>query len=592
MSQRSKKLIAVFTLVLLMFSLVLPNNMKTVYAEDEINQAKGEEKDIKVVEVLSFNDFHGSVLESGKNIGSVKLSGVINEYKSKSNENYGVIPVSAGDIYQGSAISNIKYGSPVTDMLNAIGLEASAIGNHEFDWGTDHIATWAKEGNFDFLAANLVKKGTDTIVDYAKPYKIVERNGVKFAFIGIATPETADKTLAANVKNVEFLDPATTVEKYEKIVRAEGANVVIALSHSAAIQDKDTKEITGEAADIAKVKGVDAVIAGHNHAFVSGKVNGVPVVEGGYNGRGLGKLKFTFDNTNKLISIEPSNEIFKGKESTLPVDKDLEVVINKHRAELEPLMAEVVTSIDERLSHDDYKKSVTPLGVTVAETMRQITGTDIAITNGGGVRRSLEKGEVKKGDMYELLPFDNTLVTIELKGEDIVKAIEHGINTKDFGWGQFAGIKAWYDSETGKVSSIRLNDGSKLDMDKYYTVTINDFMTTGGDGYNFDNAKNIKDTYIVMRDAMSNNWKENGGVPKIDYNVLIAGEDNTDAVVKPETPSEDIPANKPVEESKPTVAKKPAKLPQTGTPITPDGLAMLGMISIGVGAILKKKKSA
>lgn len=538
------------------------------------------------IDIFSFNDLHGNVLESGKNIGAAKLAGVIKGYKARQNDYYGVIPVSAGDLYQGTAISNIKYGAPVTDLLKEIGLVASAIGNHEYDWGANRIAQWAKDGGFDFLAANIVKKSDNKPVDYAEPYKIVEQNGIKIGFIGIATPETAEKTLAANVKDIKFLDPVETLAKYTEVVKKAGADVVVVIAHSSAIQDSKTKVITGEAADIAKVEGVDAVISGHNHAFVSGTVdrNGkaIPVVQGGYNGRGLGSLRFIFNSENDLLGVEPSvKELYKDV-AILPIDEAVAAKIKVHNDELAPMMAEKVTTLETRLSHDDYKQNITQIGVVVAETMRKIAGTQIGLTNGGGVRRSLEAGPVTIGDMYEILPFDNTLVTVKVTGEDLVKIIEHGINTKDFGWGQFSGIKVWFDKETGKVSSIRLNDGTKIDPKAEYSVVINDFMLTGGDGYDFSKATEAKDTFVVMRDAMAKEWKENG-IPKVDYNILVAGVDNTVDPVKPE-PEKPQP---PKPEEKPN---KPGKLPQTGAPIGADMVAMIGIVAALGGCIIRKRR--
>ncbi|WP_040192590.1 5'-nucleotidase C-terminal domain-containing protein [Clostridium culturomicium] len=541
----------------------------------------------KTVEFLSFNDFHGNVLESGKNIGAAKLAGVINSYKGMEDGSYGVIPVSAGDLYQGTAISNIKYGAPVTDMLKEIGLVASAIGNHEYDWGSNRISTWAKDGGFDFIAANVVKKGTHDLVDYAKPYKIVEKNGVKIAIIGIATPETAEKTLAENVKDVEFLDPAKTVASYIDKVKDEGANAIVVLAHSAAYQDSKTKVITGEAADIAMVEGVDAVISGHNHAFVSGTVdrNGkaIPIVQGGYNGRGLASVSFEFNEDNNLLVTEPSVKLLYENVKNLPVDEVVAAKIKDHNDELAPMMAEVITTTETELSHEGRNEGVTPLGVIVAETMRQIAGTQIGLTNGGGIRRTLAAGKITVGDMYEILPFDNTLVTVKVTGEELVKIIEHGINTKTFGWGQFAGIKVWYDAETGKVSSIRLNDGTKIDPKTEYSVVINDFMLTGGDGYDFSKATEAKDTFVVMRDAMAKNWKENG-IPKVDYNVLVAGVDDT---VDPEKPVKPEP---PKPEEKPEKPNKPGKLPQTGAPIGADMVAMMGITAVAVGGFVYKRR--
>ena len=538
----------------------------------------------KYIDIFSFNDFHGNVLESGKNIGAAKLAGVLKEYKAREYEYYGVVPVAAGDLYQGTAISNIKYGVPVTDMLKEIGLVASAIGNHEYDWGADRIPGWAKDGGFEFLAANIVKKADNKPVEYANPYKIVEQKGIKIAFIGIAAQETAEKTLAANVKDIKFLNPVEVLPNYVKEVKAKGADVVVVLAHSAANQDSKTKVITGEAADIAKVDGVDAVVSGHNHAFVSGTVDrsgkAIPVVQGGYNGRGLGALRFIFDSQDNFMGVEQSvKELYKDV-AILPVDEAVAAKIKAHNDELAPMMEELVTTTEKELSHEDRNSAVTPLGVIVAETMRQIAGTQIGLTNGGGIRRTLAAGDITVGDMYEILPFDNTLVTVKVTGEELVKIIEHGINTDGFGWGQFAGIKVWYDVETGKVSSIRLNDGSKIDPKAEYSVVINDFMLTGGDGYDFSEATNAKDTFVVMRDAMANNWKENG-IPKVDYNVLVAGVDDT---VDPEEPVKPEP---PKPEEKP---EKPGTLPQTGGPIGADMVAMMGITAVAVGGFVYKRR--
>lgn len=536
------------------------------------------------VDVYSFNDFHGSAIEYKKNVGAAKLVGLIKSYQAKENDRYDVIPVSGGDMYQGSAISNVLYGEPESIMAKAMGLECSALGNHEFDWTTDLIPQWEKDGGFEFVAANIIDKATGKIVDYAQPYKIVEKNGVKVAFIGIATPETADKVKAENVAGITFTDPVEALEKYAPIAKAEGADVVIALTHCAAYQDSETKEITGEAADIAASKTVDAVIAAHNHAFVAGTVDGVPVVEGGSNGRGLAGLTISLNDKKEVTGIIPSVQKFEGHESELPVDAEVAEEMAKLQEKLAPMMNEVVTTLDEPLDHEGRYEGVTPLGVTVAETMRQLAGTQIGLTNGGGIRRTLEAGDVTVGDMYEILPFDNTLVTVNVTGAQLVKLLEHGINCDGMGWGQFAGIKVWYDAETGKVTSVRLNDGTKIEDTKTYSVTINDFMLTGGDKYDFSEVMGTaKDTGIIMRDAMAEYWKEKG-VPELDYAILVAGKDETVDPQKPADPT------KPTEPTKPDQKPSGDKLPQTGLPVSPDALAALGIMGIGLGAVIIKKR--
>lgn len=490
----------------------------------DLLKAKGN----KIVDVVSFNDFHGQVEESGKNQGIAKLAGEINKIKAK---NPNTIVVSAGDSYQGSAMSNLTYGAVVSEFLKSIGITASAIGNHEFDWGRGRISNWAKEGNFDFLAANIYDKTTGKPVEWAKPYIMVEKDGVKIALVGLATPETASKTKAENVKNLEFKDPIKSATEWAKVARDNGANVVIALTHLGAFQDSKTKEITGEAADLAKAGVVDAVIAGHTHMTVSGKVSGVPVVQAYYNGRTLGRLQIVLDKDNKLVSIDPSlDELYRRAANTVKEDASVKAIVEKYKEKVGPILNEIVGTTDKDLTHD---KSQGPslLGEWTCDVMKKAAGTQIAITNGGGIRTSIAKGNITMGNLYEVMPFDNTLVTMELKGSDIKANIEHGINNSKYGWVQVAGVKAVYNSE-GKITSITLLDGTPLDMNKYYTVVTNDFMITGGDEYNFSGAKNVVDTSVPIRDAMVETIKKakNLSVTKVGY--LTEG--NTKPEVKPQ----------------------------------------------------------
>ena len=154
--------------------------------------------------------------------------------------------------------------------------------------------------------------------------------------------------------------------------------------------------------------------------------------------------------------------------------------------------------------------------------MRQEGGTQVAIANGGGIRAPLTKGTLTLGDMYTILPFDNNVVTMKVTGAKLKELIQHGINPDGFGWGQYSGLTVWYDSETDEITSMRLSDGTKVEEDKYYTLTSIDFLMTGGDSYNFDGHI---DPVIIgeMRDIVINQWEN--GIDKLNYNLLIDGED-------------------------------------------------------------------
>jgi len=455
----------------------------------------------KEIVVLSINDFHGSLAPSGKNVGAAKLVDAIKTEKAKNPE--GIIIVSAGDNYQGSAMSNLLYGEPVSAMFKEMGLELSAVGNHEFDWGIDRITKWAEDGGFTFVCTNIYDKRTNQPVDWAEPFVIIEKMGIKVGFIGLATPETAYKALKANVENYEFRDPVETIKEWVPKIKDAGADIIIALTHLGAFQDKEGN-ISGEAAALSEVDGVEAVISAHTHQSVSGLVNGKPLVQAYYNGRSVAKLTFVFDENNKLVSAEPFLDDLYKRPDTLKDDANTLAIYNKYNEELKSVLGKILGKTTVTLDHDRYA-GPSLLGEWACEIMKDKVGVQIAMTNGGGLRVPIPAGDITAGILYEVMPFDNTLYTMKLSGADVKANIEHGIMNEDIGWVQIAGVRVTYDpkAEAGKrITSMSLEDGTPVEMDKFYTVVTNDFMATGGDKYNFDNALDKLDTFIPVRDAM------------------------------------------------------------------------------------------
>ncbi|MEG1481361.1 multifunctional 2',3'-cyclic-nucleotide 2'-phosphodiesterase/3'-nucleotidase/5'-nucleotidase [Clostridium sp.] len=568
---------------------------------DDVLKVQPETRSVNIP-IVTFNDFHGSLQESGSDIGASKLSYEIKRVKK---ENPNTIVVSGGDMYQGSALSNLLKGEPVTEMLKQVGLNFSAVGNHEFDWGADLISKWSKDGNFEFLASNIYDKKTGKPVDWAKPYGIIEKEGKKIGFVGLATPETAYKTNPNGVKNIEFKDPKEAAKEWTDYLRnKEKVDAVIVLSHLGSTQDKDGK-ITGEVEDVAKVPGIDAIVSAHSHQRVEGKVNGVPVIQAYKNGRCLGHIDLNFDKEGKLTVNTEVDDLYK-RVQDLPMDEEMKANLKVYEDKLAPIMNEKVTHLSVDLPHD-RDKGITKLGATVAEAMKEITNSDFAIMNGGGVRAPLYKGDITVGDMYRILPFDNTIVTMDMKGSDIVKALDHGIEPKDMGWGQHAGAKVFYDKgakEGSKVTSVRLKDGSKIDPNKYYKVATNDFMAAGGDGYDFKNAKNVKDTNLVLREAMKDKWAKDGITPVENLNeLLVPGKDNgNEAGETVKDPNDNITddTNKDTNKEQGTTETNDGKskdsndkdLPKTGMGLGENGLAVLGLMALisGVAIIRKKDK--
>jgi len=473
----------------------------------------------KEIVVLSINDYHGALAPAGKNVGAVKLVDALKTEKAKNPE--GTIIVSAGDNYQGSAMSNLMYGEPVTAVFKEIGIELSAVGNHEFDWGINRINKWAEDGGFTFVCTNIYDKRTDQPVDWAEPYAIIEKEGLKVGFIGLATPETAYKTLKANVVNYEFRDPVEVITEWVPKVKDAGADIIIALTHLGSFQDKEGN-ITGEAADLCAVDGVDAVISGHTHQRVSGLVNNKPLVQAYYSGRSFAKVTFTFDENDRLVSSEPFLDNIFERPDTLKDDANMLTVYEKYEDELNPVLGKVLGKTTVDLGHDRYA-GPSLLGEWTCEIMKEAAGVQIAMTNGGGLRVPVPAGDITAGILYEVMPFDNTLYTMNLSGADVKANIEHGIMNDDIGWVQIAGARVTYNpgAEAGnRITSMILEDGTVVEMDKYYTVVTNDFMFTGGDNYNFENSKDGLNTFIPIRDAMMEAVEKAGVISPVKQNWL------------------------------------------------------------------------
>jgi len=470
--------------------------------------ATGADDSIKKITLVSVNDFHGSIEESGRNVGVAKLADAVAKMKQENRTLF----FGSGDLYQGSAPSNLTKGAVVVDAFKKMKMLASAVGNHEFDWGVDMIPEWSKKGGFDWLASNIYDKRTGKPVTWAKPIKVIVVDGVRIGLIGLATPETAYKTIPTNVANLEFKDPATAANEWAKILKEKNkVDVVVALTHLGAYQDAKTGEITGEVSDFANnVENVDGIFCAHSHQYINGIINGIPVVQGGYNGRALSKMDLYFTNQNKLVSVETRyDELFA--RTDLVENKEVKAVINTYMKKLEPILGEVVGTNVNALSHDTDTDQVTPMGQVSSMLLAKAGETQIAIFNGGGIRTSLDAGDITMGEMYQIFPFDNTLVTMKLKGSELKKVIEHGIMSTDFRPGQFYGINVWYDSSKpagSRISYMELLDGTPIDMDKEYTVSSIDFLMAGGDLYDFSGATEVVDTMIPLRDKLVDMIKE------------------------------------------------------------------------------------
>ncbi|KUO71942.1 MAG: hypothetical protein APF77_04640 [Clostridia bacterium BRH_c25] len=482
----------------------------------------GEVEGTSVISLITVNDFHGAMTGSSSNPGIAKLVAYLKN-EEKANKN-GTLILSAGDMFQGTADSNLLYGKSVVTAMNEAGFDAMVLGNHEFDWGLDKLKERIAESNFPYLGANLIDKATGKTADFIKPYTIIEKNGINVGIIGIVTPETATKTKPEMVEPFEFRDPAVVVNALVPEVKQAGADVIVVLSHLGIYQDSKTGEITGEAAELAEsVTGVDAIIAGHTHVNACGFVNNIPVVSNAYNGRSVGHVDIFMDSAAKTVTKRIpylDGTVVKSLEDTKITGWYTFV-----QASIAPIKNEVLGNATADFPHSPKETQTTLLGNWATDVMRKAVDADIAIQNGGGLRRDLPAGVVTMGLLYEIMPFDNTLFTMDLTGIQVKAAIEHGIMSPDFNPGQFSGLVVKYDSTKPageRIVEISLADGTPLEDEKLYKVVTNDFQADGGDKYTmFKEGQNRYNTNIPVRDMLVNEIKEKETISPVDDGRLI-----------------------------------------------------------------------
>jgi 2',3'-cyclic-nucleotide 2'-phosphodiesterase (5'-nucleotidase family) len=331
-----------------------------------------------------------------------------------------------------------------------------------------------------------------------KPYIIKEVKGIKVAIVGAVTEDIPATTHPRNVVGLKFPSPIDMVEKYVKELR-ENTDVVIVLSHSGYPADRILAE---------KVKGIDVIVGGHSHAKITKPVNvgNTIVVQAWEHGKALGVLDFVLKE-GKITSFEGHLEEITPKMGK----EDLRVlaIVKKYNQKMDAVLNVKVgeTEVDLDGERRHVRSRETNLGNLMADIVRQVSGADVAIMNGGGIRASIRKGEIRVKDIYTALPFDNYIVAIRLTGRQIGEALEHGVSTveEEGRFPQVSGLTFTY-SRSGE-RGLRIKEifvaGEPINPDRDYIVATNDFLAVGGDKYKiFSEAIKVSKNYSIIGGAM------------------------------------------------------------------------------------------
>ena len=452
------------------------------------------------VTILTTTDFHGALSGGGRERDSGRPWGGALALAQRVRVEREARPdrlflLDAGDQMQGTPESNFVWGRSSVAVLNALGTDAAALGNHEFDWGIDTLRARVRDMRYPMLAANVFEKTTGRRPDWLRPFTIVERDGVRLGIIGFATPETPRVTLPTNVETLRFDSPEALVAPLTRDLRERGADLVVVLAHIGGRQAADGS-VAGPLRDLAEAArraGVDALIGGHGHAFVAGFVDGLPVVEAGSSGRVLGRIVLRWDGT-RVRSSEVDLVRAWGDSLALPPWDPIAALVDSMRSLVQPIVARVLGRASRPLGR-------VALANLVTDAMRTAVHADVAITNPGGLRRDLEPGPITVGDVFELMPFENALVTVRLQGSALREVVASRPEKV-----LVSGLRGSWDPQrpAGERLVLEHVDGAPLRADSTYLVVTNSFVALGGDGFEgFEAGTDLTVTPTLLRDAIA-----------------------------------------------------------------------------------------
>ncbi|MGL6064894.1 MAG: bifunctional metallophosphatase/5'-nucleotidase [Fusobacteriaceae bacterium] len=446
-------------------------------------------KDFELV-VVHLNDVHGRV-EEGKydGVGYAKVATIIENLK-KDSANKNIIFVDAGDTLHGTTFATLERGASIVKLLDKMNLEAMALGNHDFNYGQNRTLELNKMGKFEMLSANTMNEDGSNFIT---PYIIREIEGVKIGIFGLTTPETHYKTSPKNVEGLTFESPIPIAKKVVKELKSQGAQFIIALTHLGI--DESTKPEFRSTALAEEVPEINLIVDGHSHTSLKEKmvVNGVTIIQTGEYSKNLGIAKIDFDELAKGTEAISYNLISKKEilDNGIEPNKEISDFIAEIKKEQNKITEIKIGKTDVKLvgEREFVRAGETNLANLITDAMVWKSDADMSITNGGGIRASINQGDITVGDVITVLPFGNYVVTKELTGKDIKDALEHGFRDLPNVAGslsQIGGITLNLDIAQPigqRVSNIKFNNGKKFSLTSKYVVATNDFMAIGGDDY-------------------------------------------------------------------------------------------------------------
>lgn len=420
---------------------------------------------------LHFNDVYQlTPVDGGRRGRFARIATVVTQYRTQTQPN---LLLFAGDLISPSVESSVFKGAQLIDAMNLLDVDAATFGNHEFDYGPEELAKRVRESRFPWVVSNVFAPGVRPFPG-VRPWLVLTPGGIPVGIVGLLTEETV---VLSSPGNTTFGNIFSITREVVKILRSRGARVIVALTHLSMAEDQQL---------LRQVPEVDLVIGGHEHDPLTATVGGRLVVKAGSDAKWLGVTRLLLDGSRRtrheLVTVD----------ERVPPDANMNKLVQRYSEQLskEPQVVIGETTIPLDARNTTVHQQESNLGNFIADVMRAAVGTDVAITNGGGIRTNVlfPAGPISRKDVLAWLPFGNVVVKVALPGALIRRALENGVSQWEQVAGRFPQVSGMrYTFNPGRpVGSriIQVQVGDRpLDDAATYTVATNDFMLRGGDGY-------------------------------------------------------------------------------------------------------------
>lgn len=463
---------------------------------------------------VHLNDIHGRVDGENNSISFSKLFSFLESLRNEK-KNGKVFLIDSGDTLHGTPFANFSKGESIVTLFNALKFDYVTIGNHDFNYGFNHLKSLINLQNYKTLALNLVDKNSDTNI---LPYDIVSFNEFNICFFGLLTPETHYKTNSKNIIDLEFTNPEESVKNLLNNLKNKNIHLFIGITHLGC--DKSTEDVNQSFNLANKFPQIDLILDGHSHTEIKEKciVNNTLISQSGNYNKNIAiiQLKLSEKKSEWKYTLMNSSD-FDSYENNLCIENIITNIQNTQSSLGKTTVAySKFPLIGDRESVRCHETNLTQL---ITDAILWKTNSDAVLINGGSIRESIPQGNITIEDVFKSIPFNNHIITKKIKGSNLKKALENGLKAFPEPLGamaQVSGMKVFFNPNNPpyeRVNEIYIRN-NPIVLENYYNIAITDFMSLGGEEYtsliqgeNIDYFSSVEDIVIEYLKSVEVNIK-------------------------------------------------------------------------------------